>query len=167
MTTLCQSARPNEVKKTWAPAIGSGRCPERKLVDTSKSSTASIPIPRGRPAFAETQRAEILQLLRDAGPAGVGRDFLIFTKQYTQCGSRIFELQRMGYGIRSEMRERRRFVTYVLESEPAEPKPLPSFQKKQRLLTRDWFVEATGRERPKQMQEYGPLFSQLAGESRR
>jgi hypothetical protein len=35
-------------------------------------------IPRGRPAFAETQRAEILRLLREAGPRGVRREDLLY-----------------------------------------------------------------------------------------
>ena len=104
-----------------------------------ESTTHIEPIPRGAPAFAESQRDEILQLLREAGPLGVDRDFLIFTKHYTQCGARIFELRKMGYGVRSEQREGRRFVKYVLESEPLEPKPLPK--------SADWY-EANRGSRP-------------------
>jgi hypothetical protein len=139
--------------------------------DTARSPRLQVgamnQIPRGRPVFADSQRTEILELLREAGSVGVNRDFLIFTKHYTQCGARIHELQKMGYGIRSEMREGRRFVTYILVSEPAQPKPLPNFQKAQRELSRDWFVQTTGRERPQPTSDYGPLFSQTAGESRR
>jgi hypothetical protein len=65
----------------------------------------------------------------------------------TQCGARIFELEQQGCKIRHESRPGERLVFYVLESEPAEPKPLPSFCKKQRRVSGDWFTEATGRSR--------------------
>ena len=116
-------------------------------------------IPRGTPPFAETQR-EILQLLRAAGPEGIARDFLIFDKHYTQCAARIFELRKMGYGIRAKVAEGRRFVTYIMESEPLELTPIPSFRKKQRPLSVDWFTEATGQQRPQLARNFGPLFSQ-------
>jgi hypothetical protein len=75
--------------------------------------------PRG---FGDSQRNEILTLLRQAGPAGVFRSFLIFERHVTQCGTRVFELQKMGYVIRSEDRGGRYPTWYVLESEPLEKK---------------------------------------------
>ena len=73
---------------------------------------------RGCPAFGESQRNEILSMLRQAGPAGVSRAFLIFEKHFTQCGSRIFELQKIGCVIRSEDRGGRYPIWYVLDGEP-------------------------------------------------
>jgi hypothetical protein len=78
---------------------------------------------RACPVFGESQRNEILSMLRRAGPAGVSRAFLIFEKHFTQCGSRIFELQRMGCAIRSEDRGGRYPTWYLLESEPLELRP--------------------------------------------
>lgn len=89
-------------------------------------------IPRGRPAFAESQRARIFKLLREAGPAGISRAELIFQHHFTQCGARIFELQKMGFAVRSEVREGKRFVHYVLGSEPKQVKPFPSCKPKDR-----------------------------------
>lgn len=87
-------------------------------------------IPLSRQAFAESQRYEILQLLREAGPVGVGRDFLIFTRHYTQCASRVNELKRQGYQIESELRSGDRYVTSVPRGEPEEPKPLRNIRQK-------------------------------------
>lgn len=78
-------------------------------------------IPRGQPAFAESQREAILDLLREAGADVVSHADLIFNHHYSQCGTRVFELQKIGYVIRSEMRDGDRHVTYVLESEPGSP----------------------------------------------
>jgi hypothetical protein len=75
-------------------------------------------IRRGRPVFANSQRGEILRLLRQAGPRGVSRAYLIFDRFYTQCGARVDELKREGYVIRSEDRGGRYPTWYVLESEP-------------------------------------------------
>jgi hypothetical protein len=75
-------------------------------------------VPRGRPAFAASQRGKILALLRAAGPHGVSREELIFRYRWTQCGSRVFELEAMGCKIRHESRRGQRLVFYVLESEP-------------------------------------------------
>jgi hypothetical protein len=80
--------------------------------------------PRGRPAFAASQREKILELLRAAGPRGVRREALIFQHRWTQVGTRIHELEQMGYRIRHEVRPGERFVVYVLESEPLELRPL-------------------------------------------
>jgi hypothetical protein len=86
----------------------------------------AMKIPRGRPVFADDQRSKILDLLREAGPRGVRRDSLIFEHRYTQCGTRIFELDQQGYIIRHESRPGEQYVTYVLEGEPLELKPLPA-----------------------------------------
>lgn len=120
-------------------------------------------IPRGRPAFAETQRQEILRLLRGAGPAGVSRAELIFERHITQCGARVDELKRQGYVIASELREGERYVRYVLKGEPLQVRPLPDGSQK----TGDWFAASTGRERPKQTTAYGPLFAQAEPEPHR
>jgi hypothetical protein len=112
---------------------------------------------RGRPAFAESQRAEILRLLREAGPGGVARDFLIYTKHFTQCGARIFELQKMGYVICSKKRAGQRYVTYVLESEPLSPKLLEELHKGRGA--QDWYLRATGKARQSDTPEFGPLFN--------
>ena len=79
---------------------------------------------RGRPAFADTQRKIILDLLRKAGADGVSRAHLIFNCHFTQCGARIDELRRMGCAIHSESRKGENYVRYVLDSEPLELKPL-------------------------------------------
>jgi hypothetical protein len=111
-------------------------------------STPTQAIPRGRPAFAEGQRGFVLRKLREAGERGVSRSEFIFTDHVTQCGARVGELKRQGFRIDSELRDGDRYVTYVLRSEPTEPKPLPSFRKKQRPLSGDWFKDATGQDRP-------------------
>ena len=108
-------------------------------------------IQRGRPDFAATQPDEILRLLREAGPRGVSKAYLIFEKRFTQCGARVFELQQMGYAIRSEQRDGERFVTYILEGEPLQLKPLPPGA--------DWYTRQTGKPRPTEPAP-GPLFSQ-------
>lgn len=107
-------------------------------------------ITRGRPAFAETQRAEILRLLREAGPAGVSRAELIFDRRITQCGARVDELRHQNFEILSELREGEKYVRYVLKSEPLELRPLPEHA--------DWFKRRTGRERPCDADSL-PLFS--------
>jgi Helix-turn-helix domain len=78
---------------------------------------------RGRPEFADSQREKILRLLKRAGRSGVRREDLIFHYRWTQAGSRIFELEKMGYKIRHESRPGERLIVYVLASEPLEPKP--------------------------------------------
>jgi hypothetical protein len=105
---------------------------------------------RGRPAFAQTQRAEILRLLREAGPAGVSRAELIFERHITQCGARVDELKRQGFEIVSELRDGEKYVRYVLKSEPLELRPLSE--------SADWFERTTGRERQRNEGDL-PLFS--------
>jgi hypothetical protein len=114
---------------------------------------------RGRPDFAGDQRTEILRLLREAGPRGVSKEFLIFHKHFTQVGARIHELEKQGYKIAHEDREGERYKTFVLVSEPAEPKPLPTFKPK----SGDWYEKTTGKPRPAaQPPDLGPLFSSVS-----
>jgi hypothetical protein len=109
---------------------------------------------RGAPSFSNDQRTKILELLREAGPQGVKRETLIFERHFTQCGTRVFELQKMGYDIRSEQRGDDRYVTYVLYGEPAQEKPLPTHLPKgpdprpgTLANSVDWFERATGKPR--------------------
>lgn len=115
----------------------------------------------GAPEFAGDQRAEILRLLREAGPRGVSKAVLIFEKHFSQAASRVWELERQGYQIRHEARDGERYVTFVLVSEPAEPKSLPTFKPK----SADWYEKSTGKPRPSstQSQDFGPLFSPMGG----
>lgn len=89
-----------------------------------------LAIPGGRPEFADSQRQRILQLLRLAGTGGVSHSDLIFQHRFTQRGTRIFELERMGYVIRHATKPGQRYVTYYLISEPEHPNPLPTYLKK-------------------------------------
>lgn len=106
------------------------------------SDATTEEIPRDRPTFAASQRARVLELLREVGPVGLSRQALIFEHRYTQCRTRIFTLNKMGYKICSELREGQRFVHYVLESEPDDAKPLPAYKPK---TSEDWCEQcATG-----------------------
>ncbi len=116
------------------------------------------PIRRGVPEFAETQRDDILQMLRERRTDGVSRAELIFEKRYSQCGARVDELKRMGYVIRSELREGETYVRYILVSEPLELKPLTTIPPKH--STGDWYTDATGQRRPRG-QSFGPLFDNV------
>jgi Helix-turn-helix domain len=109
-------------------------------------------IPRGRLLFAETQRDEILRLLREAGTAGVSRAELIFKRRMTQCGVRIDELKHAGFAIRSEERENELYVRYVLDGEPPEPKPLPG--------DTDWYRHFVGKPWPRETDNL-PLFGDM------
>jgi hypothetical protein len=75
----------------------------------------------GRPSFAGDQAAKILELLREAGARGVSKELLIFQCGFTQCGARVFELEKRGFKILHEMRPGDRYVTFVFKSEPDEP----------------------------------------------
>ena len=105
--------------------------------------------PRGCPEFGDSQRNEILGMLRRAGPAGVSRSFLIFEKHFTQCGTRVFELQKMGYVIRFEDRGGRYPTWYVLVSKPLRPQAIPN--------SADWRERQTGEPRPRAIDDL-PLF---------
>lgn len=108
---------------------------------------------RGSPSFAESQRSEILEMLRAAGPAGVSKAELIFTKHMSQCGARVFELEGMGYKIAHVQRDGEKYVWFVLESEPLDLKALDNS---------DWYTRATGKPRPASTESVSdlPLFSQ-------
>lgn len=88
----------------------------------------------GVPSFASTQRDEVLRLLREAGPIGVSRAFLIFDLHLTQCGTRIFELEQAGYTIEHRSVPGETYVRYVLRAEPSTPKRLPSYAERTRQL---------------------------------
>lgn len=111
---------------------------------------------RGTPGFAGAQRDDILRLLREAKlrGQGVSRADLIFEHRYTQCGTRIFELERLGYVIEHRSIPGQRFVTYFLVSEPERLKLLPTYLPKgpdprQGTLASspDWYERATGKPR--------------------
>jgi hypothetical protein len=109
---------------------------------------------RGAPSFSNDQRTKILELLREAGPQCVKRETLIFERHFTQCGTRVFELQKMGYDIRSEQRVGDRYVTYALYGEPENEKPLPTYLPKgpdprQGTLANspNWYERQTGKPR--------------------
>jgi hypothetical protein len=124
------------------------------MSDTSK-------VPRGRPAFADTQRDKILELLREAGPRGVRREDLLYVRRWSQAGTRIHELEQQGYVIEHFLEPGQRFVTYRLVSEPASEKPLPNFERKQSEGSQaafcessgDWYTRTTGRARPQLPQQ--------------
>lgn len=84
------------------------------------------------PAFADSQRDEILRLLREAKLRGEGvrRSDLIFAYRFTQCGARIHELERMGYRIENRQEQGQRYVTYFLLAEPERLNLLPTYQPK-------------------------------------
>jgi hypothetical protein len=83
-------------------------------------------------------------------------------------GTRIFELEKMGYLIQHEQEPGARFITYFLVSEPEQPKPLPAYQAKgpdpsqfSFANSADWYERQTGRPRPTQsepIQQLGSLF---------
>jgi len=98
-------------------------------MNDKRKSHSPQEIPKGRPVFADSQRKKILAILRQAGSAGVPREDLFFRYRWTQAGTRIYELERMGFEIKHVSLVGERFVRYVLVSEPAEVKPLP-FQRK-------------------------------------
>lgn len=105
--------------------------------------------------FAETQRTDILHMLRERGSVGVSRAELIFEKRCTQCGTRIFELEQEGYVIEHRTVPGEIYIRYILVSEPLELKPLTSIPPKR--STGDWYTDTTGRKRPTG-QSFGPLF---------
>jgi hypothetical protein len=126
-------------------------CLERENVSGSKRRPAPQQIHRGRPAFADTQRQEVLEMLRTAGPEGVSRATFIFEKHITQCGARVDELKRQGHVLESEWREGEIYVRYFLKSEPRKLMPVAEGV--------DWYTHETGKPRPaEQPTDLGPLF---------
>jgi hypothetical protein len=120
-------------------------------------------VPRGRPKWASSEEERILDLLRKAAAEGVSREYLTFTCQSTQCGRAINSLEKRGCVIEHAKFKSEKFVRYILRSEPLEVKPLPDFPR--RKSKRDWFVDATGKERPSAETVNLPLFEH-AGERR-
>lgn len=128
--------------------------------------TQNIPQDRQKrqapPPFAENQRAEILRLLREARARGEGvrRSDLIFQYRFTQCGSRIFELEKQGFTIERRQEPGERYITYVLIGEPEHVKPLPDYQPKQRKLASCFSerVKTDSYGMPLQHLDAGPLF---------
>jgi hypothetical protein len=102
------------------------------------------------PPFAESQRAEILDMLRAADPNAVSKAEPIFEKRRSQCGARVFELEKLGSQITHVQREGERYVRFVLESEPLglQPSPEP-----------DWYTRQTGKPRSIDTASELPLFS--------
>jgi hypothetical protein len=86
----------------------------------------------GPPGHTSAQRNDVLRLLREAKARGQGlrRDDAIFQHRITQVGTRIHELERMGYVIRHDLEPGARFVTYFLVREPGQENPLPTYQRK-------------------------------------
>lgn len=159
-------ARREIVESAWLPRftnhvpLGTAELRARLGAACSKGTTAisTIKVPRGRPAFADTQRDRILALLRKAGSQGVRREDLLYVHRWSQAGTRIHELERMGYVIEHALEPGQRFVTYRLLSEPIQPKPLTTFDKKPCAGSGDWFERAADRERPRETDDL-PLFS--------
>jgi len=75
---------------------------------------------RVRPAFADTQVADVLRLLQEAKARGQGvrKADLLYEHHYSQAAARIHELEKLGYVIRHETEPGQRYVTYFLEREP-------------------------------------------------
>ncbi len=104
----------------------------------------------GRPAFAASQRDQILKLLREAGPRRVSRPDLIFNHRFTQCGARIDELKHSGFVIESGLGEGAHYVHDVLKSDPR-----PDQDGDQ---SGDWYEPQTEGPRPRATDDL-PLFS--------
>lgn len=117
-------------------------------------------VPRGRPAFSDTQRERILELLRKAGPRGVRREDLLYVHRWSQAGTRIYELERMGFVIEHVLEPGQRFVTYRLLSEPLVPQPLPNSERTPGAAAGDWFQRETGKARQSEGDDL-PLFGQV------
>jgi hypothetical protein len=94
-----------------------------------KPNTYRNPIQEG------AQRDEILRLLREAKARGQGvnKAVLVFECRYTQCATRIFELEKQGFKIEHRSIPGERFVTFFLVSEPAAPKPVTEWKDRQRV----------------------------------
>ena len=77
---------------------------------------------RGIPPFAGGQREEILRLLRDAGPRGVSKEFLLYEKRWNPAGVRIHETEAAGHVLL----DGERYVRFILvELEPLHNSPAP------------------------------------------
>lgn len=129
---------------------------------SKQAEHSSIGVPIQVPSFADSQRSEILELLRAAKMRGEGvrRADLIFQYRFTQCGSRVFELEKEGFEIEHRQEPGQRYVTYFLVSEPDHLKPLPDYRPKQRELAPCFSerVKTDSRGRPLEPSDAGPLF---------
>ena len=75
------------------------------------------------------QREKILNLLRERGRAGATNgDLVRIAYRYS---ARLREIRLAGYGVRTDF-VREAVFKYTLISEPVEPKPLPTFQPRQK-----------------------------------
>jgi hypothetical protein len=105
------------------------------------------------PAFAKSQKAETLKMLRAAGTVGVSKATLLYEKHWSQVAARISELEDDGFQIKHAKREGETYVRYILESEPLELKPPEKS---------DWYERTTGKPRtqsaPEKVSDL-PLFS--------
>lgn len=79
---------------------------------------------RSHHTHSPAQRERILELLRERGPAGA-TNFELNATCCMRFGSRIRELRKMGFSIRT-IREGESEFRFVLVAEPQEPKPLIS-----------------------------------------
>lgn len=107
----------------------------------------------GRPPFANSQERKILDLLRQAGPRGVSKKFLVFDLHFTQASARVHTLEQRGFKIRHEMRAGDDYVTFVLESSPETVAQQPAPNVLHRVESTDWYERQTGKPRAAVMPE--------------
>jgi hypothetical protein len=97
---------------------------------------------------AASQRALVLERLRQAGPVGVLAKELYDDPQCRYGRSprnRISELKQMGFKIEKQWEGRN--YRYTLVEETQAPKALPDYNAQKKL---DWYVKQTGKPRPSQ-----------------
>ena len=93
-----------------------------------RSSTVSS----GPTSRSPNQREKILNLLRERGRAGATNDDLV--RIAYRYSARLREIRLAGYEVRTDF-VREGVFKYTLISEPVEPKPLPTFQLRQKEST--------------------------------
>ncbi len=104
---------------------------------TKHSQSRFFPRP-GRPprsgptSRSPNQREKILNLLRERGRAGATNDDLV--RIAYRYSARLREIRLAGYEVRTDF-VREGVFKYTLISEPVEPKPLPTFQLRQKEST--------------------------------
>ena len=103
---------------------------------TKENHSESRPFPRpGRPprsgptSRSPNQREKILNLLRERGRAGATNDDLV--RIAYRYSARLREIRLAEYEVRTDF-VREGVFKYTLISEPVEPKPLPTFQSRQK-----------------------------------
>lgn len=101
---------------------------------TNRSTAARVgPRQTGPPGFVPTQKAFVLDVLRQAGSQGISKDQfregthpLLHGRKVTEIAARVCELEDEGYFI-EHPKGRARLVLYILRGEPTEPrKPVQS-----------------------------------------